>query len=271
MALVDVIRIIASRKGATPAQVALAWLLAQKPWIVPIPGTTKLNRLEENVGAVDLALTAADLAEITFKFPFRIPPYFALIIRAIGVLEGIALVGNPDFALVDEAYPYISKLLLTDDSPRLRASLQYMVYGRRRVFDADRLEKLAVVVDHQGAGQPRQHRFVLRQVAAVQLQVDVPAKRRDARRHLLHAARRVHILPEAGRARLHLGAQRLERGAHRQLEVAALVALAAKAAARRRRLDAQVHKQHQVGLRQAGVGALAPGHVQAGLGCECCV
>ena len=63
---------------------------------------------------------SADLAEITFKYPFRIPPYFALIIRAIGVLEGIALVGNPGFAIVDEAYPYISKRLLTDESPRLR-------------------------------------------------------------------------------------------------------------------------------------------------------
>ena len=69
---------------------------------------------------------AADLAEITFKFPFRIPPYFALIIRAISVLEGIALVGNPQFAIVDEAYPYISKRLLTDDSPRLRAALRYL-------------------------------------------------------------------------------------------------------------------------------------------------
>lgn len=67
---------------------------------------------------------AADLAQITFDYPFRIPPYFALIIRAIGVLEGIALVGNPDFALVDEAYPYLSKRLLTDDSDRLRESLR---------------------------------------------------------------------------------------------------------------------------------------------------
>ena len=63
-ALVDVIKAVADRKGATPAQVALAWLLAQKPWIVPIPGTTKPHRLEENLGAVDLALTSADLEEI---------------------------------------------------------------------------------------------------------------------------------------------------------------------------------------------------------------
>ncbi|KAL4452695.1 hypothetical protein ABPG75_008357 [Micractinium tetrahymenae] len=82
---------------------------------------------------------AADLAQITFDYPFRIPPYFALIIRAIGVLEGIALVGNPDFAIVDEAFPYIAKRLMTDNSPRLQAALRYMVYGRDTVFDADRL------------------------------------------------------------------------------------------------------------------------------------
>jgi aryl-alcohol dehydrogenase-like predicted oxidoreductase len=64
MALVAVIKSVADRKGATTAQVALAWLLAQKPWIVPIPGTTKLHRLEENLGAVDLELSVADLLEI---------------------------------------------------------------------------------------------------------------------------------------------------------------------------------------------------------------
>lgn len=64
MALVHAIQAVAERKGATSAQVALAWLLAQKPWIVPIPGTTKPHRLEENLGAVDLVLTAADLDEI---------------------------------------------------------------------------------------------------------------------------------------------------------------------------------------------------------------
>ncbi|NTI52019.1 aldo/keto reductase [Agrobacterium rhizogenes] len=63
-ALVDLVRAVGERKGATPAQVALAWLLAQKPWIVPIPGTTKLHRLEENLGAVDLELSTDDLAEI---------------------------------------------------------------------------------------------------------------------------------------------------------------------------------------------------------------
>jgi aryl-alcohol dehydrogenase-like predicted oxidoreductase len=62
--LVDRIQSIAVRKKATPAQIALAWLLAQKPWIVPIPGTTKLHRLEENIGAVEVELTPADLREI---------------------------------------------------------------------------------------------------------------------------------------------------------------------------------------------------------------
>ncbi len=63
-ALVDGLGKIARRLQATPAQVALAWLLAQKPWIVPIPGTTKVSRLEENIAATELELTAADLAEI---------------------------------------------------------------------------------------------------------------------------------------------------------------------------------------------------------------
>ena len=63
-ALVDLLGTIAKRKQATPAQIALAWLLAQKPWIVPIPGTTKLHRLEENLGAADVELSAEDLHEI---------------------------------------------------------------------------------------------------------------------------------------------------------------------------------------------------------------
>ncbi|MBD9594929.1 aldo/keto reductase [Ensifer sp. ENS05] len=63
-ALVDLLKRIADDRGATPAQIALAWLLAQKPWIVPIPGTTKLHRLEENLASANVALTDADLAEI---------------------------------------------------------------------------------------------------------------------------------------------------------------------------------------------------------------
>lgn len=62
--LVDVLGRFAQQKHATPAQIALAWLLAQKPWIVPIPGTTKLHRLEENIGAVNITLTSNDLRQI---------------------------------------------------------------------------------------------------------------------------------------------------------------------------------------------------------------
>ena len=75
-ALVDRIGEIAARKEATPGQVAIAWLLAQKPWIVPIPGTTKLHRLEENVGAAAVELTDDDLREIA------------------GVLETVAVQGE---------------------------------------------------------------------------------------------------------------------------------------------------------------------------------
>jgi aryl-alcohol dehydrogenase-like predicted oxidoreductase len=63
-ALVYLLREIAKRKKATPGQIALAWLLAQKPWIVPIPGTTKLKRLEENIGAAAVELATDDLREI---------------------------------------------------------------------------------------------------------------------------------------------------------------------------------------------------------------
>jgi len=63
-ALVDLLAAIAERKKATPGQIALAWLLTQKPWIVPIPGTTKLARVEENIGAAEIELTPADLKEI---------------------------------------------------------------------------------------------------------------------------------------------------------------------------------------------------------------
>jgi len=67
LVFVDFIRVIAARKNATPAQVALAWLLAQKPWIVPIPGTTKLHRLEENLGAVSVEFTSDELKEIEIE------------------------------------------------------------------------------------------------------------------------------------------------------------------------------------------------------------
>jgi aryl-alcohol dehydrogenase-like predicted oxidoreductase len=64
LVLVDLLKDVAQQKKATPARIALAWLLAQKPWIVPIPGTTKLSRLEENIGAADIDLTRDELNTI---------------------------------------------------------------------------------------------------------------------------------------------------------------------------------------------------------------
>jgi aryl-alcohol dehydrogenase-like predicted oxidoreductase len=66
--LVELLQRIGQRKGAAPGQVALAWLLARKPWIVPIPGTTRVNHLEENLGALQVKLTAEDVAEIEAGF-----------------------------------------------------------------------------------------------------------------------------------------------------------------------------------------------------------
>ncbi len=87
LALVERLAAIAADKGATPAQIALAWLLAQQPWIVPIPGTTKLHRLEENIGAADLALTEADLnaiADALAAIPVQGDRYPAQLTRMVG-------------------------------------------------------------------------------------------------------------------------------------------------------------------------------------------
>src|SRR5204863_7046812 len=86
LAFVDMVTAIASRKNATPAQMALAWLLAQKPWLVPIPGTTKLHRLDENLAAAGVTLTRADLREIETALADiavqgdRYPPHLAQLV-----------------------------------------------------------------------------------------------------------------------------------------------------------------------------------------------
>jgi aryl-alcohol dehydrogenase-like predicted oxidoreductase len=85
--LVDKIAAFAKQKNATPAQVALAWVLAQKPWIVPIPGTTKIHRLEENLGAVNLQLSANDLQqldELTKQLPAQGERYPAELQKLVG-------------------------------------------------------------------------------------------------------------------------------------------------------------------------------------------
>jgi aarF domain-containing kinase len=86
-----------------------------------------------------MILVAMRFIEMREQVTRNICSYFALIIRAISVLEGIALVGDEDFAIIDEAFPYIAQRLLTDDSPRLRAALHYMVYGKGSTLDIERL------------------------------------------------------------------------------------------------------------------------------------
>jgi aryl-alcohol dehydrogenase-like predicted oxidoreductase len=87
-AMVDLLARVGARKHATPAQIALAWVLAQKPWMVPIPGTTKLHRLDENLGALDIELTADDLREIE-DASSRIPIQGARYPEAIEKMTGI--------------------------------------------------------------------------------------------------------------------------------------------------------------------------------------
>ena len=69
------------------------------------------------------------MEDLTRKYPFQIPSYFALILRAFSVIEGIALRVDPTYAIVPECFPYISRRLLTDNSPRVRNALQQMLYG----------------------------------------------------------------------------------------------------------------------------------------------
>ena len=85
---------------------------------------------------------SADLAKVTLALPFNIPPYFALIIRAISVLEGIALVGDDKFAVIDEAYPYIAKRLLTDNDPRVKKSLEDLIYDNKGELKVDKFIEL---------------------------------------------------------------------------------------------------------------------------------
>jgi len=88
MALVDLVRGVATRKAATPAQVALAWLLAQRPWIVPIPGTTKMRRLHENLGATGVELSVSELREIDEAIS-KIPPQGARLPEAALKMTGL--------------------------------------------------------------------------------------------------------------------------------------------------------------------------------------
>lgn len=104
-----------------------------------------LGQLIKGGGArkVNVAEVTDELSRMAEDYVFVIPPYFALILRAFGVLEGIGLDNDPDYAIVDECYPYLSKRLITDDSPRARAALRYFLYGKGDRLDVARVENLA--------------------------------------------------------------------------------------------------------------------------------
>ncbi|CAK9871622.1 unnamed protein product [Sphagnum jensenii] len=105
-----------------------------------------MGQLIQGGGArkINVQQLTEDLVNISKDYVFVIPPYFALILRAFSVLEGIGLDADPDYSIVDECYPYLSKRLLTDDSPRTRAALQYFLYGDKKHLDMQRVESLTV-------------------------------------------------------------------------------------------------------------------------------
>ena len=80
-----------------------------------------------------------ELANVTFTLPFRLPPFFALVLRAIGILEGIALKGDPNIAIIDECYPYIAKRLLTDDSEYMKSALNTLILDNTGNLDVQEL------------------------------------------------------------------------------------------------------------------------------------
>lgn len=92
-------------------------------------------QLQLNGIAMPLQVTVA-LEELSRDYPIDIPPYFALILRAFSVIEGTALRVDPDYAIVQETFPYLSRRLLTDNQPRARAALRQLLYGVRPPFAA---------------------------------------------------------------------------------------------------------------------------------------
>ncbi|KAJ8906355.1 hypothetical protein NDN08_002848 [Rhodosorus marinus] len=110
--------------------------------VVPVLGAI-LDQALEGGGAksINFQTLSSELSQVTFDFPFRIPPYAALVIRALGVLEGIALTGDPKFKMIMEAFPYVSKRVMSTDTPLLRKAFRDIVYVDG-VFSAKRLQVL---------------------------------------------------------------------------------------------------------------------------------
>ncbi|KAL3139585.1 hypothetical protein ABBQ38_003904 [Trebouxia sp. C0009 RCD-2024] len=103
-----------------------------------------LSQLSQGGGAKGINIDAVTIAldELSRDYPIDIPPYFALILRAFSVIEGIALRVDPDYAIVKETFPYLSRRLLTDDQPRARAALRQLLYGNKARLDITRLQRL---------------------------------------------------------------------------------------------------------------------------------
>lgn len=103
-----------------------------------------LGQLRQGGGArkINVQQVTDDLAKMAEDYVFVIPPYFALILKAFSVLEGIGLEADPDYAIINGCYPYLSKRLITDDSPRARAALKYFLYGENDRLDVKRVEDI---------------------------------------------------------------------------------------------------------------------------------
>ncbi|GLJ48114.1 hypothetical protein SUGI_1015930 [Cryptomeria japonica] len=103
-----------------------------------------LGQLTQGGGArkVNIQQVTEDLAKISEDYVFVIPPYFALILKAFAVLEGIGLKADPNYAIINDCYPYLSKRLMTDDSPRTRAALKYFLYGESDRLEVKRVEDI---------------------------------------------------------------------------------------------------------------------------------
>ena len=110
--------------------------------VEPVIGAI-LDQALEGGGAnsINFQSLSDELASVTFDFPFRIPPSFALLLRALSVLEGIALVGDPEFKLIMESFPFVSRLVITDKSPQLKEALRQILY-KDGVFSVTRLRVL---------------------------------------------------------------------------------------------------------------------------------
>ena len=109
--------------------------------IVPAFQDVFINAVEEGVSKMDFKSVTDDMSGVMYKFPFRLPPYYALIIRSLLTLEGIALSVDPNFKILGAAYPYFARRLMEDPDPQLRESLKEMLFDNKK-FKWDRLEDL---------------------------------------------------------------------------------------------------------------------------------